>query len=114
MACRWRSGRCPIRSTDLPSYFIWYRVLQDDHDTETAIRSMMSRLACRSGIGGRLLKKRDSAGLWMETYADVTDAAGFERLLQQAVDEFDVEMFIDGERCTECFLAQPERAATCA
>lgn len=87
------------------SYFVWYRVNQADNDTETAIRSMMSRLSCRSGVAGRLLKKRDEPRLWMEIYADVADSTGFERLLQQAVDEYDVEMFIDGKRCTECFQA---------
>jgi adenylate kinase family enzyme len=101
------------KSDSLLSYFVWYRVQHDDRDTETAIRSMMSRLACRSGVSGRLLKKREEAGLWMEIYLDVTDAVIFERLLQQAVDEYDVEMFIDGKRCTECFLADAVIAASC-
>ena len=87
------------------SYFVWYRVNQADSDTETAIRSMMSRLSCRSGVSGRLLKKHDEPHLWMETYTDVADPVRFEQLLRQAVDEYDVEMFIDGNRCTECFLA---------
>ncbi len=87
---------------------------QADNDTETAIRSMMSRLACRSGVSGRLLKKRDEPRLWMETYADVADTVRFEHLLRQAVDEYDVEMFIDGKRCTECFLAAEPVAAACA
>jgi hypothetical protein len=91
----------------LPSYFIWYRVNRDDHDTETVIHGMMSRLACRSGVTGKLLKKRDQPGLWMEVYDEVGDAEPFERLLRQAVDEFDVEMFIDGPRCTECFIPEP-------
>ncbi len=89
----------------MPSYFIWYRVNQDDRDTELAIRSMMSRLACRSGSAGILLKKRDEARLWMETYSNVADTTRFEHLLRQAVDEFDIEMFIDGNRTMECFLA---------
>lgn len=110
----WHFGRCPTRSVDLPSYFIWYRVVRDDHDTEIVIRSMMSRLACRSGVVGKLLKKRDEAGLWMELYAEVSDAEPFERLLGQAVDEFDVEMFIDGRRCTECFIASEALPAACA
>ncbi len=95
------------------SYFVWYRVSQADSDTETAIRSMMSRLSCRSGVSGRLLKKRDEPRLWMETYADVADRVRFEHLLRQAVDESDVEMFIDGNRCTECFLADSTIGAIC-
>jgi hypothetical protein len=88
----------------LQSYFVWYRVNQDDRETETVVRNMMARLTCRSGVTGRLLKKRDESGLWMEIYPEVFDPARFESLLQQAVDEFDIEMFVDGKRCTECFL----------
>lgn len=89
----------------MQSYFVWYRVNREDGETESVIRAMLGRVACRSGISGRLLKKREQPSLWMEIYADVADATRFERLLAQAVDEFDVEMFIDGERQTECFLA---------
>lgn len=95
------------------SYFVWYRVNQANSDTETAIRSMIARLSCRSGVSGRLLKKRDEPRLWMETYPDVADTARFEHLLRQAVDEYDVEMFIDGNRCTECFLAESAIDAVC-
>jgi hypothetical protein len=96
------------------SYFVWYRVNRDDHDTEMCIRSMMSRLACRSGTTGRLLKKRDEARLWMEIYSDIADIARFERLLRQGVDELDVEMFIDGKRTTECFLERDTIPAACS
>lgn len=75
---------------------------------------MMSRLACRSGIAGQLLKKRDEARLWMEVYAGVADVDGFEHLLRQAVDEFDVEMFVDGKRCVECFVAGKLQPTACA
>jgi hypothetical protein len=98
----------------LQSYFVWYRVNSNDRDTETALRSMMARLACRSGVSGRLLKKREEPRLWMEIYADVVDPVRFEHLLQQAVDEFDVEMFIDGARRTECFDAGESVVASCA
>jgi hypothetical protein len=97
----------------LHSFFVWYRVTQGDRDTEIALRSMMARLACRSGVAGRLLKKRDESGLWMEIYADVVDPARFEALLRQAVDEYDVEMFIEGKRVTECFLADDFIPAVC-
>lgn len=96
------------------SYFVWYRVMHDDLDTEIAIRGMMARLACRSGTAGRLLKKHGEPKLWMETYLDISDAPRFEHLLRQAVDEFDVEMFIDGRRCTECFTAdKPLHSNSC-
>lgn len=103
--------RCPDRR--LNHYYIYYRVSEKSaNEAETLVRSMQARLACRSGIAGRLLKKRDEAGLWMEVYEDVTEPARFEHLLQQAVDEFDLGMFIDGIRHTECFLGgmAPESA----
>lgn len=85
-------------------YYIYYRInAKDAVEAETLVRSMMARLACRSGISGRLLKKRGEPGLWMEVYEDVSEPERFERQLDQAVDEFDVSMFIDGPRKSECF-----------
>lgn len=94
-------------------YYIWYRVTADDRTTETAIRGMMARLACRTGIPGRLMKKRGEPGLWMEIYQDIADADLFARRLAQAVDEFDVEMFIDGGRHTECFTDSATIPTSC-
>jgi hypothetical protein len=97
------------------SYYVWYRVRADERETETVIRYMMARLACRSGVTGRLLKKREEARLWMEVYEGVADPAAFERLLAQAVAEFDVEMFCADSRHGECFeQAADGVAARCA
>ncbi len=86
-------------------YYIYYRVAEHNADeAELLIRSMQARLACRSGINGRLLKKRDEPGLWMEIYEKVADPQAFERLLSQAVDEFDIALFMDGARHQECFI----------
>lgn len=85
------------------NFYIWYRVRVDERETETVIRHMMSRLACRSGSSGRLLKKYGEPSLWLEVYEGVVDPTGFEHLLAQAVDEFDVEMFCEGGRHCECF-----------
>jgi hypothetical protein len=94
--------------------YVWYRVEKDDQDTETAVRGMMARLACRTGIAGQLLKKRDEPRLWMEVYAGVADPDGFERLMTQKVDEFDLGMFIDGERRVEAFRADWSAAPSCS
>lgn len=105
---------CPIPLPEQRDYYVWYRVARLDRDTETAVRGMMARLACRSGVSGRLSRKADEPGLWMEIYADVRDPAGFERQLAQAVAEYDVEMFLDGPRRTECFLVDARAAGACA
>lgn len=98
----------PCPDPALHHYYIYYRVSEyDAAEAETLVRSMLARLACRSGVAGRLLKKRNEPGLWMEVYEEVNEPERFERLLDQAVDEFDVGMFIDGPRKTECFTGEP-------
>jgi hypothetical protein len=84
-------------------FYIWYRVERDDADSERAVRGMQARLACRTGVGGRLLKKQGESRLWMEVYAGLADPAAFKVRLDQALAEFDIEMFIDGARHNECF-----------
>ncbi|GBL46121.1 hypothetical protein SFMTTN_1933 [Sulfuriferula multivorans] len=87
-------------------YYIYYRVKDDDAETETRIRAMQARLACRSNISGRLLKRRDDSSTWMEIYENVADSNNFEHQLARAVSEFDVDMFLtgDGRRVIECFV----------
>ena len=95
------------------TYCVWYRVTDDGPDTETVLRSMMARLACRTGVAGRLMKKRDEPRLWMEVYEDVTDPAAFEARLAQAADEYDVDMLLADARRVECFLTEAAEALVC-
>jgi hypothetical protein len=97
----------------LVSFYVWYRVVRDDRETEAVVRGMLARLACRTGVRGRLLKKRDEPCLWMEVHGPVANPEGYESALCQVLDEFDVEMFVDGSRHSECFLEAPAPAATC-
>ncbi len=96
------------------TYCIWYRVADDAGDTETVVRSMMARLACRTGVVGQLMKKRDEPRLWMEVYQGVSEPEAFEARLVQAADEFDVEMFIADARRVECFQADAAPPPACA
>jgi hypothetical protein len=86
------------------NFYVWYRIEGDDAECELSIRSMMARLTCRTGISGQLMKKCDDSHLWMEVYEGVCARDDFQARLAQAVDEFDIEMFIDGPRHTECFV----------
>lgn len=95
-------------------YYIYYRVSAHlEHEAELAVRTMQARLTCRSGVSGRLLKKRDDPGLWMEVYEQVADPDRFERTLNQAIDEFDVSMFMETPRKLECFIGQIHETAVC-
>lgn len=96
-------------------YYIYYRVSEKKEvEAEQAVRTMQARLACRSGVSGQLLKKRDDPGLWMEIYEQVANPDRFECLLNQAADEFDVEMFLETPRKLECFSGEIHEAAVCA
>lgn len=84
--------------------YVYYRLNPRHADeAETPIRALMVSLACRCGVTARLLKKRAEPLLWMETYEGVTDPDAFNRELARAMDEYDVGVFIDGERHLECF-----------
>ncbi|MHB1246086.1 MAG: DUF4936 family protein [Sulfuriferula sp.] len=99
-------------------YYIYYRVKDDDAETETHIHAMQTRLACRSNIKGRLLKRRDDPSTWMEIYENVADSINFEHQLARTVSEFDVDMFLtgDGRRVIECFVEDdaPISTPTCS
>lgn len=84
--------------------YVYYR-LDPRHvdEAETPIRALMAHLACRCAVTARLLKKRGEPLLWMESYEGVADADAFSLELVRAVDEYDVSVFIDGERHLECF-----------
>lgn len=96
------------------TYCVWYRVTDDGPDTETVLRSMMARLACRTGIAGQLLKKRGEPRLWMELYQGIADARAFEHSLARTAEEYDVDMFVADTRRVECFLSQAAVLPACA
>lgn len=93
--------------------YVWYRVQHDDRDTETAMRAMMARVACRTGAHARLLRRHDDDRLWMECYAGIDDIAAFTRALDAQATARDVDMFIDGVRHLECFVDQGGVSADC-
>lgn len=102
------------RGEERYAYCVWYRVLADDPDSEVLVRAMMARLACRAGVVGELMKKRDEPCLWMEYYPEVVDPGAFESRLAQAVDEYDVEMLVADRRRSECFRVTHRATAACA
>jgi hypothetical protein len=84
-------------------YYVYYRVeAADSRHLEPLVRVMQSRLRCRTGVTGRLLKQCGNELLWMEVYDNVEQPEPFENALQKAVSEFEIEVFLD-RRITECF-----------
>jgi hypothetical protein len=86
-------------------YYVWYKVADaDDCELEQAVRGMQARLACRTGVAGRLLKRREAPNTWMEVYEAVAEPVVFERELQALVDQFDIEVRLSDRRHVECFI----------
>jgi uncharacterized protein DUF4936 len=68
------------------TYYIYYRVPQENaHRARPEVEAMQRELHKATGIGGRLLRRRDDDTTWMEIYEDVPDGAGFEVKLAELV-----------------------------
>lgn len=84
--------------------YVYYRVDPHHADAaETPIRALMARMTCRTGVTGQLQQKLQEPLLWMESYTGVTDPEAFTLKLAHTVAEYDIDVFIDGERHMECF-----------
>jgi hypothetical protein len=68
------------------SYYIYYRVPLGNADrARTAVGELQRELSAATGIGGRLLRRRDDETTWMEIYESVPDGARFEANLAELV-----------------------------
>ncbi|HUL40846.1 MAG TPA: DUF4936 family protein [Burkholderiales bacterium] len=88
------------------NFYIYYRVEAAGAAVlETRIREMQATLRDRTGIAGRLIKKRGDALLWMEVYENVA-AESFEAALARVVEEHHIRQFLEpgSQRHTECFI----------
>ena len=88
------------------SYFIYYRVAPG---RESAAREHVDRLQASvhraTGVRGRLMTKRGEPNLWMEVYEAVRDSPGFERALELALSESELDslLAVGSWRSVECF-----------
>lgn len=68
------------------SYYVYYRVpTENAKRARAAVVTLQRQLTSVTGIGGRLLRRRDDETTWMEIYEGVADAAGFEAELAELV-----------------------------
>jgi hypothetical protein len=87
-------------------FFIWYEIAGDPRTARTAVDAMMAEVARATGIHGRLLMRRDRPTTWMEIYADVADAPGFEHAIAEAALHNALAQHIGGgARHVEAFVA---------
>jgi hypothetical protein len=94
----------------MTSYFIYYRIAPS-HSAELAdtANTIFKEIHAATGIGGRMMRRDDSSGTWMEIYEHVADQAAFEAALAQAVARsgFDKLLAGDTKRHVERFIVEP-------
>jgi hypothetical protein len=86
------------------SYYVYYRV-GDASQATTLAHELLAAMKQKTGIAGRLLRKRDDPATWMEIYEGVQDAAVFELSLAECVEatQFTDVLQPGSERHLECF-----------
>lgn len=84
--------------------FIYYRV-DDVAAALPRVHAMQAALAARSGIHGRLMRRRDDDTTLMEIYPGIADALVFEALLAEEVAAHSLESLVSpgAARHTERF-----------
>lgn len=88
------------------SYYIYYRVDAGKAGAcAVAVEFLLDAMQRRTGIRGRMLKKRNEPLLWMEIYEGVEDEAKFEWELAEALAASGIgKLLQDGSsRHNECF-----------
>jgi len=69
------------------SYYVYYRVPPGNAErARVAVATIQRELSDATGIAGRLLRRRDDEGTWMEIYESVSESAPFERKLAELVE----------------------------
>ena len=69
------------------SYYIYYRVpAENAARARAAVSALQRELSDITGIGGRLLRRRDDESTWMEIYENVLDSGRFEAELAGLVE----------------------------
>jgi len=88
------------------SYYIYYRVdAAQSGAAAVAVQKLLATMRDRTGIQGRVLKKRNEPLLWMEIYEPVSDEAKFEWELAEAVAASGITALLQAgsARHVECF-----------
>ncbi len=68
------------------AYYVYYRVpAENAKRARAAVGALQRQLTSITGIGGRLLRRRDDETTWMEIYENVADPVRFEAELAELV-----------------------------
>ncbi|HTO48719.1 MAG TPA: DUF4936 family protein [Burkholderiales bacterium] len=76
------------------SYYVYYRSAAAAAVVREAVAAMQTALARATGVEGRLLRRVEDDGTWMEIYEDVGDPVRFERELAVATEGAHLEALL--------------------
>jgi hypothetical protein len=88
------------------AYYIYYRIDADQAAAcAAATQKLLTTMHEKTGVQGRVLKKRNEPLLWMEIYEQVSDEAQFEWELAEAVAASGITAMLQSGsgRHIECF-----------
>ena len=87
------------------SFYVYYRIATDSAGARR-IGALLADVEARTGVRGTLLARSDDPTTWMETYAPVTRAASFRRVLATLAQEHEATaLTTDGQRHVEAVRA---------
>ncbi|KMN79901.1 hypothetical protein VK98_15900 [Chromobacterium sp. LK11] len=66
------------------SLYCYFKTDAGDAALLARLRTLQSALLTRTGVAGRLLRRRDDASTWMEVYEGISDADVFRRVWLEA------------------------------
>jgi hypothetical protein len=90
------------------TYYVYYRVPPGKAaPARAAVGALQRELSEATGIGGRLMRRRDDETTWMEIYESVPDSASFEAKLAELVERHGIPALLapDSSRRQEVFRA---------
>ena len=76
------------------SYYVYYRSAAAPAAVRETVVAMQASLARATGVQGRLLRRVEDDGTWMEIYESVADPEGFERELAAATADARLEALL--------------------
>ncbi len=72
----------------MSSLYVYYKVTASDAGAVlVCARTLLARVAQLTGIDGRLLRRQEQVGTWMEVYDPVDDLDALEHAIQAALPE---------------------------
>jgi hypothetical protein len=92
----------------LLNYYVYYRIAASEATrTRAVVEAVQSALEHDTGVQGRLLRREDDPGTWMEIYEAVADPSRFETALGGLLAQhgFDGCLAPDSRRHTERFVS---------